>query len=173
MSYYINTTQVPNILMDDLLKILSSSELKVLLTIIRKTIGMMHPTIKNERLDKAWISQKLFMVCTSLSGRAVSSAIDSLVTKDLIQVLDRNDNLLLSKEKRRRSHRLYFASRLRLVPNPKQTSELICTNTVNTGHTIKLNNETKSCYNKSQGIKRLSDTERYQQIQNTLNTSKQ
>ena len=150
--------------MDELLKTVSFSELKILLTIIRKTVGIIHPTITGKRLDKAWISQKLFMVCTSLSGRAVSSAIDSLITKGLIEVTDCNENLLHSKKKRRGASRLYFASRLRLEPNPKQTSELSCIKPVNTGHTIKLNNKTKSCYTTSQGLKRLSDTERYQQI---------
>lgn len=157
--------------MDELLKTVSFSELKIILTIIRKTVGMMHPTIVGKRLDKAWISQKLFMVCTSLSGRAVSSAIDSLVIKGLIEVTDSNENLLHSKKKRRGASRLYFASRLRLEPNPKQTSELTCTKPVNTSHTIKLNNKTKSCYTSSQGLKRLSDIERYQQIFKTLNTS--
>ena len=171
MSYYKNTTQVSNVLIDDLLKVISFSELKVLLVIIRRTIGMSHATIKRKRLDKAWISQKLFSVCTSLSGRAVSTAIDRLVIRQLIEVTDVDGIQLDSREKRRGISRLYFASRLRLDPNKKQTSEPICRTPVNTVHTIKLNNKTKSCYNKSQGIKRLSDTQRFRQLMNENNTA--
>jgi len=170
MTYYINTTQTPNILFDVLLKHITFSELKVLMTIIRKTIGMVNPNNIKERVERAWISQKLFMLCTSLSGRAVSSAIDSLVKRQLIEVTDYIGNILETKEKRRGVSRLYYASRLRLEPNPKQASEVSCHNPVNKGHTIKLNNKTKSCYNSSQGIKRISDTERYQQILGTLNS---
>ena len=132
---------------------------------------MVHPTEKGKRMDRAWISQRLFRLCTSLSGRSVSTAIDRLVNRQLIEVTDADGNLLDSAQKRRGASRLYFASRLRLDPNKKQTSEPICRNPVNTGHTIKLNNKTKSCYNGSQGIERLSDIERFRQLMNDKNTT--
>lgn len=157
--------------MDDHLKTISSSELKVLLTILRKTIGKVDPNKHGKRLDRAWISQKLFRVCTSLSGRAVSSAIDSLVKKGWIEVTDEKGHRLEHKLKRQGMSRLYFASRLRLEPNMKQTSEAACLNPVNTGHIIKLNNKNQSCYNSSQGVKRISDMERYHQIMTRLHTS--
>jgi len=170
MSYYINTTQTPNILFDNLLKVLKDSELRVLLTVIRKTIGQIDPADAHKRLDRAWISQKLFMICCNLSGRAVSSAIDSLVCKGLLLVTDKKGRELESKASRRGASKLYYSSRLRLEPKKEQTSEQACYNPVTKGHTIKLNYTTKSCYNKSQGVRKLSDTERYQQIQFALST---
>jgi len=169
MNYYKNTTQTPNEIFDVLLKTLTKSELKVLLTIIRKTIGMTDPS-SGKRLERAWISQRLFMRCCSLSGRAVSGAIESLVRKELIEVTDKDGRELNAKYKRRGVSRLYFASRLRLVQDLKKASELSCTNPVTLSHTIKLNKIKLSCYNKSQGVHRITDTERYQQIQDQRNT---
>ncbi len=119
-------------------------------------------------MKRAWISQKLFIVACNKSGRAISNAIDSLVTKGYIEVTTIDYTLLDTKVKRRGASRLYFSSRLRLVANPKKASELTCHNPVNKGHTIKLNNTTKSCYNTSQGVQKISDTERYRQIQKSL-----
>ncbi|MCK8479044.1 replication protein [Psychroserpens algicola] len=165
MDYYSNTTQVPNVLFDHLLKTISSmSELKVLLIIIRKTIGVADPNMKGKRLERAWISQRLFAICCNLSGRAVSTAIDGLIKKELIEVTDSFGNVLLTKRERQGTPRLYFASRLRLVVNKKQTSEPICDNAVNKLHIIKLNTIKKSCYNDSQGVQRLSDSERLNQL---------
>jgi len=169
MNYYTNTTQTPNILFDHLLKQLTNSELKVLLTVIRKTIGQVHPTISNTRMDRAWISQKLFMLCCNLSGRAVSSAIDSLVNQKLLVVTDKRGKELTTKSKRRGASKLYYSSLLRLDKKKEKASEVACYNPVTKGHTIKLNRMKQSCYNKSQGVKRLSDSQRYLQIQNQGN----
>lgn len=169
MSYYKNTTQTPNELFDILLKTLTKSELKVLLTIIRKTTGMTDPS-SGTRLKRAWISQRLFMRCCSLSGRAVSGAIESLVRQGLIEVTDKDGRELNAKYKRRGVSRLYFASRLRLVKNLKKASELSCRSPVTKGHIIKLNKIKLSCYNKSQGVRRISDEERYHQILKERNT---
>jgi hypothetical protein len=165
MSYYTNTTQTPNSVFDHLLKTLKDSELRVLLTVIRKTIGQIDPLQRSKRLERAWISQKLFMLCCNLSGRSISNAIDSLVSKDLLEVTNKKGDILNSKSKRRGASRLYYTSLLRLEENKKQASEPACYNPVTKGHTIKLNTIKQSCYNRSQGVRRLSDTERYLQIQ--------
>lgn len=169
MYYYRNTTQTPNLLFDHLLKQLSLSELKVLLTIVRKTLGQVDPKDVTKRLSRAWISQKLFMHCCNLSGRAVSSAIDSLVHKQLIEVTNLQGAVLETKWERRGVSRLYYASLLRLDTSKKQTSESTSIVPVKDVHTIKLNKNKLSCYNKSQGIKRLSDVHRFKQIQKNRN----
>jgi hypothetical protein len=166
--YYKQTTQTPNILFDVHLKTLSKSELSVLLTIIRKTIGMVNPNNKNERIERAWISQGLFMLCTGLSGRAVSSAIDSLVTRHLIIVTNIEKQLLKTKTSRRGVFKLYYSSSLLLEHQQKnKISELSCSNPVTKGHTIKLTDIKLSCEKRSLGlkkIKRLYDRERILQI---------
>jgi|GEM_PF-1338021 len=166
MSLYKNTTQVPNELFDVLLKTLSSSEHKVLLFIIRRTIGIRDPDSPTGRLERAWISQWLFCRACSLSGRAVSSAIDTLVKKSLIEVSDIAGHVLKTKSKRRGISRLYFASRLRLEVKPSsKVSEAACQKPVTFSHTIKLKQIKLSCYNSSQGGQRISDVQRFKQIQ--------
>lgn len=163
--HYKKTTQTPNTLFDEILKTLSNSELKVLLTIIRKTIGMVDSRDSSKRLERAWISQKLFMLCTNLSGRAVSTAIDSLVTRKLIIVTDAKKNILSSKSSRRGVSKLYYSSNSLLdTPQEKKASELTSHNPVKKGHTIKLTYIKPSCDISSQTNKKLSDKERLLQI---------
>ena len=171
MSYYKNTTQVANVLFNDILKRISFSQLKVLLTIIHKTIGQIDKNSDSGRRERAWISQKLFQICTGLSGKAVSKAIDDLTVLNFIEVTNEEGELVHCKVKRRRAMKLYYASRLRLVASKKQTYERICNNPVTLSHTIKLNNKTEYCYNRPQ-VKRISDTERYQELMKLKDTKK-
>ena len=168
---YKHTTQTPNILFDHLIKLLSETELKVLLTIIRKTIGQVDPSHSKTRIQRAWISQRLFCMCTGKSARAVSSAIASLSTQRYILVTSSDGTILDSKTKRRGASRLYYESRLLSEKVTSQTCYLSSHNAVKKGHTIKLNEIKKSCYNSSQRVKRLSDTERYLQIQKSIKTT--
>lgn len=166
---YKQTTQTPNLLFDVHLKTLSRSELSIVLTIIRKTIGMVDPYNKNQRLERAWISQRLFSICSGLSGRAVSSAIDSLVKKKLITVTNHLWIPLKTKTSRRGVFKLYYSSSLLLDKNQEKAkrSEVTSHNPVTKGHLIKLTETKLLCEKKSQGFKqisKISDRERILQI---------
>jgi len=154
MNYYIHTTQTPNILFDHLLKRLTNSELKILLTVIRKTVGQIDPNDSAKRMERAWISQKLFMLCCNLSGRAVSNAVSSLVSQNLLEVTNKKGTILSAKSQRRGASRLYYSSLLRLGKEKEKASEVACYKPVTKGHTIKLNRIKQSCYNRSQGVKK-------------------
>lgn len=170
--YYKNTTQTPNSLFDEHLKNLSKSELKLLLTIIRKTIGQVDLRDRSKRLDRAWISQRLFRICTSLSGRAVSSAIDSLIHKELIIVTDKKGNRLNHKFRRRGTPKLYFSSNLLLETNQeKRTNDLTYQTPVKKSNTIKLKDIKLLCDISSQGKTKLTDKERIEQILQKRNTN--
>jgi len=123
MQYYKASTQLPNRLVDHHLKSLSESELKVLLVILRRTIGMVDRDNSSQRKDRGWISQKLFMVITGLSNRAVSSAVSSLVRKGLITVTDIEGNPLASAGSRKAASRLHYALGSVLVAKPAPASE--------------------------------------------------
>ncbi len=166
---YKQTTQTPNILFDVHLKTLSKSELTILLTVIRKTVGMVDPLNTKQRLERAWISQRLFSICTGLSTRSVSYAIDSLVKRHLITVTNKQKHHLNTKASRRGVFKLYYSSSLLLEQSQekRKSSELTCHNPVTKGHTIKLTDSKLSCAKKSQGFKKiqkLSDRERILQI---------
>lgn len=165
MLVFKNTTQTPNRLFDVYLKSLSKSELKVLLVIIRRTVGFVSPYKAQERVKWAWISQSLFMAYTGLSNRSVSSAITSLLNKKMIEVKDEKGNSVHKNYQRRASSRLYFSSNLLLEKTKKnKVNENACNHRVNVLHTIKQTMNKQYCEKISQGVQKLSDKERLQQI---------
>ena len=169
MMYYYNTTQTPNSLFDIHLKTLSKSELKVLLIIIRKTVGIVDVKNRSNRLERAWISQRLFRICTNLSGRAISTAINSLMQKDLIIVTNESGQILKNKNTRRGASRLYYSSNSLLEGSQEKNkvSEITFNNPVNKVHTIKQTIIKQSCENTSHIISKLTDRERILQIINS------
>lgn len=94
------TTPVPNAVFDEHLRELKMAELKVLLVIIRQTLGW--------KKECDWISGKQFMEKTGCSNRAVNLAIDSLVKRKIIAVQDGEGNFLPEPSQRRGKPRMYF-----------------------------------------------------------------
>jgi hypothetical protein len=110
------TTPVPNVLFDIFLKELKSAELKVLLVIIRQTLGWSDKIGARGRKEMDWISSGQLRTKTGSSRRAISSAIEVLVSKELIVVLDRHGNLLNDPLKRQGKPKLFFRPSLLLFP---------------------------------------------------------
>ncbi len=164
MLYHKNTTQTPNSLFDNHLKELSYSELKVLLVIIRQTIGFIHPKDRTRRKDRDWISQRFFMLRTGLSGRSVSTAIASLIAKGLIIVTNNNGRILHQVKQRRGTFHLYYSSTLVLVNSLHSTYNVIDDKAVKQVHTTKLTHTKLYSEISSQGFKKVSDKERINQI---------
>jgi hypothetical protein len=104
----ISTTPVPNSVFDVYLKELKLAELKVLLIIIRHTLGWEDKRTRSERKELDWISNSQLAVKTGSSGRAINEAIQSLVQKKLIDVLSFQGEILDSPEKRRGQQKLFY-----------------------------------------------------------------
>ena len=104
----ISTTPVPNMLFDAYLKELKQAELKVLLIIIRQTLGWKDKKTKSERKELDWISGSQLALKTGSSQRAINDAIQSLVKKQLIEILSRTGEFLDSPAKRRGQLRLFY-----------------------------------------------------------------
>ncbi len=102
------TTPVPNVLFDSCLKELKCAELKVLLVIIRQTLGWADKQSALGRKEMDWISGSQLKVKTGSSSRAISAAIEVLIKKALIEVLDGHGNLLHDPTIRKGRQRLYF-----------------------------------------------------------------
>ena len=103
-----NTTSVPNVVFDLYLKDLNLAELKVLLVIIRQTLGWKDKQTKSERKECDWISGSQLSLKTGASKRAINTAIRILVEKNLIDVLDTDGKLLDSPDKRKGKPKLFF-----------------------------------------------------------------
>jgi hypothetical protein len=104
----ISTTPVPNAVFDVYLKELKLAELKVLLIIIRHTLGWEDKRTKSERKELDWISNSQLALQTGSSGRAINEAIQTLVQKKLIDVLSFSGKILDSPEKRRGQQKLFY-----------------------------------------------------------------
>ena len=110
------TTPVPNKLFDSTLKNLQGAELKVLLVIIRQTLGWEDRRTVRGRKEKDWISSSQLVEKTGCSKRAISKAIDSLVNKLLINVYDWGGNELRTSDMRKGKQQLFYCpSRLFLT----------------------------------------------------------
>jgi len=104
----INTTPVPNVLFDVHLKELKLAELKVLLIIIRQTLGWEDKRNKSTRKEMDWISNSQLVLKTGNSARAINDAISVLTAKNLIEVFSQSGEKLDSPEKRRGQQKLYY-----------------------------------------------------------------
>lgn len=102
------TTPVPNYFLDTYVKELKSAELKVLLIVIRQTLGWSDKLGAQGRKEKDWISGSQLQLKTGCSRRAISTATDVLVRKNLIQVLDTKGTVLDLPEHRQGKTKLFY-----------------------------------------------------------------
>jgi len=103
------TTPVPNFVLDCLLSELTSTELKVLLVIIRQTLGWADSRGKYGRKEFDWISGSQLKVKTGCSERAITSAIGTLTRRELIRVQNDRGYHLPFPSQRQGKVRLYFS----------------------------------------------------------------
>lgn len=93
MQHLYRSTQVPNEIFDQYLPYLNQAQLKVLLVVIRQTLGWVDSKTK-QRKRKDWISIAFFSKRTRLSHKSISLAINELIQKELIVALDHNESEL-------------------------------------------------------------------------------
>lgn len=106
MPYYYET-RISNMLFDTYLPQLSESELKVLLIIIRQTLGWVDPISKKPK-EWDWISKVFFVKKTGLSKRSVGTAIASLILKKIILVKNEHNIIANNPVTRRRATKLFY-----------------------------------------------------------------
>jgi hypothetical protein len=104
---YKQTTQVPNFVFDNFLSQLTEAELKILLVVIRQTIGWFDKaTGKRKSRDRITGSQ--FIKKTGMSKRVITKTIQSLSVKKLIQVTDFGGKELFESLERKGKTHLFF-----------------------------------------------------------------
>lgn len=108
---YKHTTQVPNSLFDYYLAHLSASELKIMLVVIRQTYGWLDQ-YTGKRKVKDRITHGQFITKTSLSRRAISSAVKSLSEKNLIHISCHTGNYVKCARERRGKPVLIYSANL-------------------------------------------------------------
>lgn len=166
---YARTTQVPNIVLDTLLPKLSNKELKVLLIIIRQTIGWIGTDGRRKKRD--WISQKLFTTKTGLSAKSVSEAIKLLAEKNIIACTDTTNTKLKNSTDRKGKKRIYYTLSKNLVTFlPKSYVKTSLEPRKKSNNTkLTLTKREENTPNKKN--KRLTDLQRYFEILSEQNQS--
>jgi len=102
------TTPVPNALFDVYLKELKATELKILLVIIRQTLGWVKKEGSGGRKNRDWISTSQLTRKTGASRRAISSGLVGLVKQGLIRISDDRGFDLQGASERKGKIRLYY-----------------------------------------------------------------
>lgn len=101
-------TQVPNEILDLHLKELPLAELRVLLVILRQTVGFVKGSSK-QRKSRDWISRSLFSKKASVSAKSVSLAVAGLIDKGLVVATDAAGTALKQADMRRGRSRIYYS----------------------------------------------------------------
>lgn len=103
-----NTTQVPNTFFDQYLPNLTGAEIKLILVIIRQTLGWVdYSTGKRKRRDR--ITQSQFRVKSGLTPRIISKTLKMLSDKEFIVITDRSNTCLKNAIERKGKPFLYYS----------------------------------------------------------------
>lgn len=104
-----NTTQLPNYIVDELLPHLGDAEFKVLIVVVRQTIGWIEDAETGRRKDRDWISTHQMAVRTGMGERSINRAVQSLVDQHLIETWTEDGRQLTSSKDRAYSgSRVYY-----------------------------------------------------------------
>jgi DNA-binding MarR family transcriptional regulator len=103
------STPVPNALLDGVMPALGDAELRVLLVVVRQTLGWQDGADWRTRKERDWLTQSQLMRRTGRGNQAVSRAVDALVRRGLIEVQDAAGAPRRTPAERRRCRgRLYY-----------------------------------------------------------------
>lgn len=99
-----NSTQVPNIILDEWMGRLNDTEFRILLVVVRQTLGWVADAETGRRKDKDWLSMTQLQMKTGRGRTQISTNIKSLIeTYGLIEATDDKGKLLDTAEKRKRN----------------------------------------------------------------------
>ena len=93
---------------DHFLKELKCAELKILLVIIRQTLGWSDSQSETGRKESDWISGSQLREKTGCSPRAITSATEILIQKNLIEISDHYGSMLDSPQRRKGKTKLFY-----------------------------------------------------------------
>ncbi len=99
---------IPNEIFDQHLPHLNQAQLKVLLVILRQTLGWIDKKT-GTRKRKDWITINFFSKRSGLSRKSISFAIQKLIEKELIVVLNYRNKELRKPKERKGQRKLYYA----------------------------------------------------------------
>jgi hypothetical protein len=159
--YLRQSTQVPNKLFDIYLKTLSVKELKVLLIVVRQTLGWIDS--QGNRKKRDWMSQKFLANKTGLSPKSVSQGIEMLVSKRLITATLQDGRELWYPSERKGQEKVFYGPTEQLITFLPKAYNKSTQGPSTKGNTTKLTNtklrqqETRFNESSETNVKRLNE----------------
>lgn len=112
---YPNTTQVPNLILDTIMWEIPPTAVRVLLVIVRHTLGWVEDPITGRRKERDWISVSQFEKFTGKKDRSISSALTLLVNElGLVEAFDEKGDKLMTAADRKHKKVFYRLNLTRL-----------------------------------------------------------
>jgi len=122
-----NTTQVPNIVFNGLMREMTDTELRIVLIVVRATLGWILDKGTGARKKEDWISHSQLRRKTGRESGAISKAIDSCIKKQWIEARDKDGNILDTKAKRRGKNIFYRLGPAILLKTSSESEEVYVT----------------------------------------------
>lgn len=152
-----NTTQIPNIILDEWLTRLSDCEFKILIVIVRQTLGWVMDDDSGRRKERDWLSMSQLGFKTGYGRTKISQNIKSLVeVHRLIEATDLDGNILDTAEKRKNNRSRIFYRLTLKDPEPTLFDKPRRVQKVNIGnvHVQKMNTQKVNTTKETQLYKR-------------------
>ena len=102
-----NTTPTPNIIFNGLMRKMNDTEFRIVMLVVRATLGWEADKETGMRKVEDWISSRQLKEKTGRHSGALSSAIDKCISEGWIEARDKNGELLDTKGKRKGKN-IYF-----------------------------------------------------------------
>ena len=102
-----NTTPTPNIIFNGLMKDMNDTEFRLVMLVVRATLGWEADKITGMRKTEDWISSRQLKEKTGRQSGALSKAIERCIQKDWIEARSKDGEILNTKGKRKGKN-LYF-----------------------------------------------------------------
>ena len=149
-------TKVSDVLIDTWLAQLTEAELKTLIIIIRQTVGWNKP---RDRISHGQFKDK-----AGLSGRSITTAIESLSNRNFIKITDSQGNILSANQRRYKVEIYYETTDFTNAKAQLIIAKLDNTPTQNLPITIYNTNKQQYTGNSPSVIKKQSEQERVECI---------
>ena len=117
-------TPVPNVLLDKEMPKMKDTELRLVMTIVRQTLGWQQNKVTKERKMRDWIAGSQLIKKTGKSRRAISKAIITCIQRGWIVCMDRSGNLL-NTPNLRKGKKIYYQLGARFLKYDR-AKEVIC-----------------------------------------------
>lgn len=120
-----NTTPTPNIIFNGLMREMNDTEFRIVMLVVRATLGWEADQKTGMRKIEDWISSKQLKEKTGRHSCALSRAIDRCIQKEWIEARNKNGEILDTKGKRKGNNIFFRLGKAILLSTSSESEEVI------------------------------------------------